>query len=77
MTDNRQTSSDNMEGTMVKKTIKPPQPPSRPKSESAVTSVPEGKDQAVNANDNKTDTIDKKDPTRYGDWVKNGRCIDF
>ncbi|WP_084756196.1 DUF1674 domain-containing protein [Candidatus Paracaedibacter symbiosus] len=19
----------------------------------------------------------KKDPTRYGDWEKNGRCIDF
>lgn len=19
----------------------------------------------------------KPDPTRYGDWVKNGRCIDF
>ncbi len=20
---------------------------------------------------------DRPDPTRYGDWVKNGRCIDF
>lgn len=20
---------------------------------------------------------EKVDPTRYGDWVKNGRCIDF
>lgn len=33
---------------------------------------------------NKTDSPEKeyggrkgKDPTRYGDWEKNGRCIDF
>ena len=31
---------------------------------------------------NSTDNKDKKavpkpDPTRYGDWEKNGRCIDF
>lgn len=22
-------------------------------------------------------TQDKQDPTRFGDWEKNGRCIDF
>jgi len=22
-------------------------------------------------------TADRPDPTRYGDWEKNGRCIDF
>jgi len=34
--------------------------------------------------DRKPDTVQKefggrkgKDPTRYGDWEKNGRCIDF
>ncbi len=23
------------------------------------------------------DTVKRPDPTRYGDWEKNGRCIDF
>ncbi len=23
------------------------------------------------------DVIDELDPTRYGDWERNGRCIDF
>jgi len=26
---------------------------------------------------NKTDKHRRLDPTRYGDWEKNGRCIDF
>ena len=29
------------------------------------------------SNDSKDDTQEDCDPTRYGDWEKEGRCIDF
>jgi len=81
MTDKRESGSDKMKDEKIdiaKKTSKqPPQEPPREKSEPTSVSIPEGSEQATNANDISTETIDKKDPTRYGDWVKNGRCIDF
>ena len=27
--------------------------------------------------DEEQDVIEELDPTRYGDWERNGRCIDF
>jgi hypothetical protein len=32
---------------------------------------------ASRAQDNKPAESPAPDPTRYGDWEKNGRCIDF
>ena len=29
------------------------------------------------ADQKETDQPQRADPTRYGDWEKNGRCIDF
>ena len=40
----------------------PPAPESSPASAPRERATPEG---------------DGLDPTRYGDWEKNGRCIDF
>jgi hypothetical protein len=48
---------------------RPPEPGSKPEAEpSAPTSPPAGPEIGGRGG---------LDPTRYGDWEKNGRCIDF
>ena len=49
-----------------------------------VTDVPPDAGQAPAPNGSKSDPLPKEwggregpEPTRYGDWEKNGRCIDF
>ena len=60
-----------------------PDPSSPDDSESAVNSTDSNLDNSV---DNNPPTTAREreiggrpgpDPTRYGDWEKNGRCIDF
>lgn len=62
-----------------------------PSSDTATTSAPDhnvkthtpkvdGQDNAGEANASRPKEIggrDGPDPTRFGDWEKNGRCIDF
>ena len=50
--------------------IRPPAPPPPSVPRRPRAPVPDG------APDDKTPER-KVDPTRYGDWEKNGRCIDF
>jgi len=84
-TDKQESGSDKMSDDKLDIMKKPskPQPQSategqpQEKTEPTPASIPEGSEQAANENDISTETIDKKDPTRYGDWIKNGRCIDF
>jgi hypothetical protein len=46
---------------------RPPQPPAPPaKSDAAKPAAPAPEP-----------TVPETDPTRYGDWEKKGRCIDF
>lgn len=45
---------------------------SAPKSTPAPLAMP-----GTAARDRATPEGDGLDPTRYGDWEKNGRCIDF
>jgi len=49
-----------------------------------VTDVPAGAEQTPAPTGSKTEKAPKEwggregpEPTRYGDWEKNGRCIDF
>jgi hypothetical protein len=51
----------------------PPKPPLDP---SAPQSAPQSVDTAPEA-EAPADDAPRPDPTRYGDWEKNGRCIDF
>ena len=43
------------------------------------TSIPKNSKKKNKKKINKTEIGGRKglDPTRYGDWEKNGRCIDF
>ncbi|MFT5540818.1 MAG: hypothetical protein ACI82H_002356 [Alphaproteobacteria bacterium] len=51
---------------------RPPQPPAPNKAKTEESSpVPEAKPDAPAPDASETD------PTRYGDWEKRGRCIDF
>ena len=34
-------------------------------------------DSSATSTDEKTGDVPTLDPTRYGDWIKNGRAIDF
>ena len=77
MTDKRESGSDRMNDEKLDIAKKPSKQPPQEKKKTTSASIPEGSEQAANANDVSTKTVDKKDPTRYGDWVKNGRCIDF
>ncbi|MFK2899178.1 DUF1674 domain-containing protein [Dyella jejuensis] len=49
---------------------KPAVPPEPAKTEHVVTPVPSRQEQEPGGRP-------APDPTRYGDWEKNGRCIDF
>ncbi|MCC5866711.1 MAG: DUF1674 domain-containing protein [Wenzhouxiangella sp.] len=55
---------------MPEKTTRPETKPSEPAS----TVEPQAADQPPREYGGRTDGLD---PTRYGDWEKNGRCIDF
>jgi hypothetical protein len=51
---------------------RPPQPPAPPaKSDAAKPAAPAPEPTAPEP------TVPETDPTRYGDWEKKGRCIDF
>jgi hypothetical protein len=51
---------------------RPPQPPAPPaKSDAAKPAAPAPEPTAPET------TVPETDPTRYGDWEKKGRCIDF
>jgi hypothetical protein len=47
----------------------------------AASAVKQGDDAEARSEDNKAPKEiggrDGPDPTRYGDWEKNGRCVDF
>ncbi|MEQ8667418.1 MAG: DUF1674 domain-containing protein [Rhodospirillales bacterium] len=44
----------------------------------AATPVPDSQDDAATkASKGPAGEPERPDPTRYGDWEKNGRCIDF
>lgn len=47
----------------------------QPKQESGNTGTPPPA--PANGRERATPEGDVLDPTRYGDWEKNGRCIDF
>lgn len=56
----------------------------RNKAEIVDSEAPSGDDSSVD--DTSSEAVDRSkeiggrgglDPTRYGDWEKNGRCIDF
>ena len=55
---------------MIGETV--PIPESRPDAVPTEPSVPESRIDAKEIGGR-----DGPDPTRYGDWEKNGRCIDF
>ena len=52
-----------------------PIPPPADAAEATPSTVPEPEVPA--AKDEEFGGRDGPDPTRYGDWEKNGRCIDF
>ena len=48
------------------------------KPETSIAKDPSGKDASTeNPQPREIGGRDGLDPTRYGDWEKNGRCIDF
>lgn len=55
---------------MIGETVPIPEP--RPDATPTHASVPEPRTDAKEIGGR-----DGPDPTRYGDWEKNGRCIDF
>ncbi len=49
-------------------------------NDSTVVSIPDDsveQDSDVSPREKEIGGRDGPDPTRYGDWEKNGRCIDF
>ncbi len=59
-----------------------PEKPANDSSEDAHLIAPVAKEDAdgdntQNAEETKTTEAPRPDPTRFGDWEKNGRCIDF
>ncbi len=53
----------------------PANPP--PLGEGKTADGPGGEKAETGASDNAGAQEKSPDPTRYGDWEKNGRCIDF
>ena len=58
---------------MIGETVLPPEPGDTTAKVGTPAPAPAG--QAVPAQEN--GGREGLDPTRYGDWEKNGRCIDF
>ncbi len=58
---------------MIGETVLPPEP--RETTDKAGAPAPAPAEEAVPAQEN--GGREGLDPTRYGDWEKNGRCIDF
>ncbi len=58
---------------------RPPQPPApnKSKAEQAQPAQPVKSEAAKPAAPAPESTVPETDPTRYGDWEKKGRCIDF
>ncbi|MGN7917306.1 DUF1674 domain-containing protein [Lysobacter sp. ESA13C] len=56
-----------------------PEAPSDLASETPATPVPETGGDSSSAKDARKEHGGREgpEPTRYGDWEKNGRCIDF
>ncbi|MGJ0485321.1 MAG: DUF1674 domain-containing protein [Methylomicrobium sp.] len=47
-----------------------PEQPERPNNPGSVSTSPLSPDKEIGG-------FDGPEPTRYGDWEKNGRCVDF
>jgi hypothetical protein len=54
-------------------TPEPAKPPAEAESDAPESGVPESEEPKVSEIGGR----EGLDPTRYGDWEKNGRCIDF
>jgi hypothetical protein len=52
-------------------------PPNPESAETAPESLPEAASEAAPSPPREIGGREGLDPTRYGDWEKNGRCIDF
>lgn len=52
-------------------------PPPRPLAPVPGDAAATAKDGAAGAANDSAKDAAKPDPTRFGDWEKNGRCIDF
>lgn len=57
-----------MIGETTSPTVPPEAPANEPSHEDTPTTAPVAKEHGGR---------DGPEPTRYGDWEKNGRCIDF
>lgn len=62
---------------MNKPTPKSEKPPAGPADANEHDSAPVDDAGGAKAGDDGAGAATRPDPTRYGDWEKNGRCIDF